>query len=126
MGKQRRHQPLPADKRVLRDELLLRYPHWWAAGLDVDFVVDQCYKDFYYLQKIEKLNLEDSNRPVFGGENVAMKPIYKLSPGDPEYDAEMEKAKKNNLKVLESSVEKYAPKLKELDERTNGHSITFE
>ena len=125
MGKKNRNRPaLPADRRILREELLAKYSSWWAAGLDVDFVVDQCYRDFNYLHKIEKMNAQDSKKPFAGGENLDVKPIYKLSPGDAEYEEEMKKAEKNNQQVLKSYAEKYDPNIKEGNERNIRLDIT--
>lgn len=122
MGKHSRQKPLPADKSILKREIMSRYPHWWGVGIDPDFVVDQCYRDRNYLKKIEKLNEESENGEKFGGDNTVIQPIYKLSPGEPEYEEAMRLASANSKKVLESSAEKYSPLVKELDERTSGSS----
>lgn len=101
MGKHKsdvRDFKLPADKEKLKAEILEKYPNLSWLVPDVDFVVNQCYKDKYYLQKLDKLNknVSDGIQP---DQDVIVKPIGKLSPDDPGYDEYIAKLSKHNDKI---------------------------
>ena len=76
------------------EKIKQEFPTLLEIEADIEFFVDQVMKDKNYLKKlkIRKELKENQNKPI----EDSIKPISKLSPGDPEYDSVLKKICESN------------------------------